>query len=60
MNEKLCGEPAPWLFTWLGRDPIPICAKHEAWLAQVAGAIDLKVPIQPAPPGATCTQRVSK
>ncbi len=58
--DTLCDKQALTMVHWPGRDPLPMCADHHAWIVQVAGAIGLYVSTTATEPGTTCTQHVTK
>jgi len=57
-DERECGKEALVLVFWPGKDPLPMCPDHHAWMVKVAGAIGLYVATQEAGSGATCKSKV--
>ena len=52
-NQKECGDPPVYRFTWPGRDEEAICEAHEPKLRAVADALGLHlqlIPLEPEDP----------
>lgn len=49
-NERRCGKPGAYRFTWPGRDEAYICEEHKPKLERVAEAIGLRLQIIPVGP----------
>ena len=59
MTEVECGNRASHVVYWPGKDPLPMCLDHHAYMQKIAAAMGLYVRTEQADNGAVCTNKVT-